>query len=106
MDSSPEISPDDVHQLLRCLCLVRGRSYVRIGDMEANVSLNDFSHQPIDRAAAGGNGLEYDGTILFFLQRLRNTVDLPAYALHTIQQLLLIPDHMSHEFSRRTQNRT
>src|SRR2546426_7797823 len=82
----------NLHQRLRRLGLLRGGVVIGIHQVKADMALNDFSHQAIERAPAGGNRHQHRRTVVLLDQCVLHGVKLSTNAVHAVQKLFLVPD--------------
>ena len=90
--SSPQVSSQNVDQLLRGSGLFGCRIVVGIHDMESYVPVQDLRHQGIERAPACGNRVQDFRAVSLSLDRMLDGLNLPAYAADAIEHFLLVPN--------------
>ena len=101
-----QISIYNIDELLRSISLLRRCLEFRIYDMVADVTFHDFGHEPIDRAAAGCNGLQHSRALFVVLQRFLDRADLAFDSLHAVEKFFLILSGMGHLFESSSVNDT
>jgi hypothetical protein len=75
-----EVGIHDFDQLLGGGRLFRRRLCIRADHVEADVVFDYFSHQPVDSATAGRDGLQGGKALLFLFECFLDSVDLAADA--------------------------
>jgi len=88
-----------LHHVDEFLCSprsLRRRLVVRVNDVEADMSLDDLGHEPVDGATARGDRLQDRRAVFLLLEQPFDGVDLAADTTESVQQLLLVADGMSH----------
>lgn len=68
----------------------------RLRELLAQVAFQDFRHQPVHRAAHGGELLQHGRAVGAFLKRALQRIQLPADAAHAGERLLLVGGGMGH----------
>ena len=87
--TSLQIRAQGLNQVVGRLGLLVGRFPLGIENVKPDVPFDDFGHQGIHRAPAGGDVVEYLGALCFLIQGPFNRLHLAPDAPHPIQQFLL-----------------
>src|SRR5580704_4405888 len=96
MRPSLEIAVDDVNQLSGGVGVESLGVFVRIDQMRADVVLNHFGEETVDRAPASGDQMHDLLAAFFLVERPHNRFDLSANAARPIQEFLLLTNGMAH----------
>src|SRR6476469_7784003 len=67
-----------------------------IGHVEANVILEDFGHEAVQRAACRRERLQHGAAIAFCLEEFLHAVELTANALHAVEELCALANGVRH----------
>ena len=95
--SSPQVSAQNVDQLLRGSGLFGCGILVGIHDMESYVPVQNLRHQGIERTPACGNCVQDFRAVGLSLDGVFNGLNLPAYAADAIEHFLLVPKYVGQE---------
>ena len=61
------------------------------------MAFEDLGHEAVNGASGRRDKLEYLSTIPFLLERFFHRTDLPPNPAHPVDELLFVPDSMSHQ---------
>ena len=75
----------------------RLRLPVRVSNVKTKMAFENLGHEAVKGASGRRDKLEYLPTIPFFLERFFQGTDLPSNPAHPEDELLLVPDSMSHQ---------
>jgi hypothetical protein len=91
-----QIAPDQINEFLCRLCLWGASFDFLPQHVAANMPLDDFGHKAIEGPAAGSQELHDRRALLLLLQGFMQGVDLPANAIHPLEELVFVALSMGH----------